>query len=377
MRKAFGLALALAFVPGFPAQAASSGGLLCAEGACVSGAVYVGGASRTNLLHQVNVFSVDPDDLRDPRREQPQTGDGKIYAPIGTVVTDVPVQLQGRDTKPARTRGTAFLVSPCYAMTNYHAVFGELRRPVTEEDQKHYTVAFHLGGTETHAVPVAQGQYDRDRNRDYALLKLDTCVGADPGIGWLRIGPLAPNGDTHEVAVAGYPGDKPGNVLWLQDKCHLFGIRNSFVRTTDCADSRGSSGSPVAVQENGALRVVGIIRSERNRTEGVLPKYDDAHANIAVDMFRLLRMDSIVAKLILDDVLKFYRAEIVNFERRAPADIEMCQNENWQFAEIDRCTTAINQMSTEALQVAERTRVLADTELSEIWIPTKNMGRPN
>jgi V8-like Glu-specific endopeptidase len=370
MWKLLGLILALVFVPGIQARAAASSDGSCAGGACLPVAEFLYTQARPTLLHQANVFSDDPEVLKDPRRPQPQNGDGKIYAPIGLITPDNPVPVNIRGTNTSKTQATAFLVSPCFIMTNYHAIFGSQITAVADLDMERYRATFKVSGRETHAVVVVAGERQRGRDHDYAFLKLDTCLGADSAIGWLRLGPLPPDGSGPKVSLAGYPGDKDSNILWIHENCHLDTRRNSsFLRFTNCANSRGASGSPIVSHEDGAIEVVGIISAEVNRTDRILPTYDERRANVAVDVFWMLRENPVIARTIAADILKHYKADIQENDRMM---LNLCLGENLGYSEIEGCTAAINWLSSKAMIATARDRVLGDDELRQMWISTKH-----
>src|SRR5689334_5163514 len=158
------------------------------------------------LLHRVNVFSMTGEDNREQMRREPGTG----LRPIGAVY----------DAR-ANGYGTAFLISPCHVLTNYHLVL-PADRVVTFNTGSDLT--FYVGApsgeqpytSKTRAWPVAWGGYtvnDGGRIRfrpreDWAVLKLEECLGARYGFMSLRpisaaeariLGP--------KLATAGFPGD--------------------------------------------------------------------------------------------------------------------------------------------------------------------------
>jgi Trypsin-like peptidase domain len=371
MRKVLGILLAAVFLPGLEANAMSGGETACAAGGCVVSTDFRPVPSSSSLLHQVNVFAENPGLLVDPRHPQPQTGAGKIYAPIGEIAADNPVPLNARASRTGRTRGTAFLIAPCLVLTNYHAVFGErMSEPTPAEIQRHGATFLIAGRAAAHAMVVVVGKYYDDRNQDYTLLRLETCWGADPDIGWLQLGPLPPGGKPYPVSMAGHPGDLDRDELWIHDKCLLFANRNSFARLTNCANTRGSSGSPIMFNDNGALKVAALIRSERNRTDGVLPAYDESHANVAVDIYRILRHDPAVAKAIAENVLKFYQS--VTKDESVPEDLRFCGRANLSVSDVLRCAAAVNTLSTKARAgTAANDPILPDDELRSVWLPAK------
>ena len=268
-----------------------------------------------------------------------------------------------------KTQATAFLVSPCFIMTNYHAVFGSQNTSVADLDLERYRATFKVSGRETHAVVVVAGERQLGRDRDYAFLKLDSCLGADSAIGWLRLGSLPPDGDGPKVSVAGYPGDKDGNVLWIHENCHLDERRNlSFLRLTNCANSRGASGSPIVSREDGTIKVVGVISAEVNRTDRILPIYDEYRANVAVDVFGILRENPIIVRTIAADILKHYKVDIPENDKTV---LKVCEGNNLGYSEIQGCIVAINRLSSRAMESTARDHMLGDDELREMSISAK------
>ncbi|MGE3782473.1 MAG: hypothetical protein AB7H71_06990, partial [Alphaproteobacteria bacterium] len=156
-------------------------------------------ARTRTLLHRINVFSDDPNSLHDPRYPQPQTGAGKIFAPIGLIWTNHPQPDPGNAPTSHLRMGTAFLVSPCYVLTAFHIVFGYRTgfRKDNQQPEREVSATFSAGGRTARAVPVKYGRFSLFPAQDWALLRLkpqggDRCLGEDPDIGWLRLAPLPP-----------------------------------------------------------------------------------------------------------------------------------------------------------------------------------------
>ena len=62
-----------------------------------------------------------------PGTRNPQTGEDRMFAPIGLVWTErcpCRSELNAVIKTPHLDMGTGFLVSPCYVLTDYHVVFG-------------------------------------------------------------------------------------------------------------------------------------------------------------------------------------------------------------------------------------------------------------
>jgi V8-like Glu-specific endopeptidase len=275
---------------------------------------------QQRLLHRVTVFSDDPKTLHDPRHEQAQTGVDKMFAPIGLIWTNQRVPHQsGTVTTLSFDMATAFLVSPCYVLTNYHVVFGNRsRRP--EADQE-YSMTFRAGGKRSRAVPVKYGEFYRFGGRDWALLQLDSdaehpCLGEDPSIGWIQLAPLTPTQAMEKsFSVAGYPSDKTAASLWRQDICRLYqkqgDIENDGVWTTDCATRPRASGSPIFFIQDGMLNVAAIMTGHIGPAvdNEILPAWDPSRANLALDISKIISSDSDFLKLIESDIARFRQAE--------------------------------------------------------------------
>ena len=280
--------------------------------------------SPKTLLHRVAVFSDDPETMHDPRHPQSQIGADKMFAPIGLFVTSRRVPHQaGAVTTSSFDMGTAFLVSPCYVLTNYHVVFGN--RKVEPEPEQDWSGTFLAGGRKSHAVPIKFGAFYENEWRDWVLLKLDSdeqhpCVGEDPNIGWVQLAALPSEGaPDRSLSTAGYPSDKTASSLWRQDTCHLFeqlsGRQNRGLWTTDCATRPRASGSPIFFIRDGFVAVVALMHGHLGNVNGdeILPKWDPARANLAVDMGMIISSDA--------EILKFIEQDIDRYRHANPAQV--------------------------------------------------------
>ena len=237
-------------------------------------------------IQNVNIF------VADNRVVKGRAGLDRAYAPIGGLQTNekVPALDESGDAKMGVVQATAFLVSPCYIVTNYHAVFGESSNPnKTDFSNSFYTFAGQgQHYQKTNAKPVVWGDYNKlsSTGNDWAILKLDTCVGQT--LGWLDAAEMdASKMVGLTVSSSGYPGDKALSDLWTDPSCKIIkkqkGDDSAWLNT--CAARPGASGSPlIHVGADGVPRVVAIQAHTQHETAGVLPVYDDAHANVAVDI---------------------------------------------------------------------------------------------
>jgi hypothetical protein len=162
-----------------------------------------------------------------------------------------------------------------------------------------YTVYYGLGGlfgnfeNLTIGRPVAWGNYFAsvpvDASQDWIVLQLDECVGER--YGHFEVTPLG-LGEAREIEtfrLAGYPRTEiePYQYVQLDPSCRIYRSSTWPMNAAplwyhDCAMRAGASGSPVFYEENGRTFAVAIAMGEFQSTDGVLPHYDTAHANIAV-----------------------------------------------------------------------------------------------
>ena len=213
--------------------------------------------------------------------------------------------------------GTAFLVTECHIATAYHVAFP------TETNSQRFTPPtnprgsiseFQIGLTENNplrftrrvkATPVAWGNYDMSWQglaQDWAILELETCVGAD--LGFLDIASqtaqevLAREADSRRLAMLGFPAsryDQPG--ISVERNCSarpLSGDPSMEPGRTvpnlmgiDCALEVGSSGGPILMpiknaQGHDEWFAVGIAVREFRPQELVIPQWNVRHANVAV-----------------------------------------------------------------------------------------------
>jgi V8-like Glu-specific endopeptidase len=228
---------------------------------------------------------------------------GKVFAPIGLIYRGVP---------PHYVMATAFLVSPCYVLTAYHAVFGhENSEPETDQD---YSMTFHLRGRSARAVPVMYGAFYEAQGEDWTLLRLDAdaehpCLGETAG--WLRLADLRSDEIVRKsLSIAAYPSDKSVALLWRQDRCHLFqklAGNNVGLWTTDCATLPRASGAPIFFLQDGVLNAVGIMHGHRGEeTPQILPRWTPNRANLVVGIPDILEAHRDLLQLIDRDIDQFH-----------------------------------------------------------------------
>jgi V8-like Glu-specific endopeptidase len=296
------------------------------------------------FVHKVNIFG------RDDRIKQTRLGPGNPFAAIGMVVT-VRKTFTDDKGKAIRDRGTAFMVSPCLAVTNYHAIFREtpsddvipyvlqlmeqmasIREKgslsgFTLSEEKNYAMILSIGenpdGTFKYRVvgiPVAFGE-DKDDvvGKDWAVIRFEppNCPGEDPEIGWLEFATLSTDELLQiQVYSAGYPGDLISGAsnsapLYRTGACRLREFLNGRAAFAhDCAAKPGQSGSPVLATIDRQPKVVAIFSEELTRAQSILPSYDPGSsysrnsANIAVDIRYFYPG---IRRRIEADIVEYYR----------------------------------------------------------------------
>lgn len=213
-------------------------------------------------------------------------------------------------------RGTAFLVSPCYALTNHHVVFGEDFPPYGLAEERaavgaKYAMKFSVGvganlpfaGRVT-ASPVVWGERDGANANDWALLKLSSCLGARPEIGWMEIDLNRSFASLirarQPVALASYPfdrGDDEGS--FVGESLRLaYGFVRGYLKVNgthllSASGDPGSSGGAVMVMEpGGGSKIIGIYRGGRRRRvdleKYIFNRYSDEYANEFIGMWDIM-----------------------------------------------------------------------------------------
>jgi V8-like Glu-specific endopeptidase len=224
---------------------------------------------------------------------------GSVFGPIGIVYGT-----------PEAIYGTAFLVDNCHALTVQHA-FGASRSALG----RHAIFAAGVSGAfktwrTSRATVVAEGGLDRlgvgsygfDRSADWALLRLDKCLGRR--FGHVRLTSDVPASD-QLVQMAGYPIDRPlSEGLAVDPDCRIRERRWGML-FHDCATLPGNSGSPLfrIVNEGGrevlevfAMNEAGHSYGERGSDLGhPVHDYRWYYANVAAPICGFVQAYELVA----------------------------------------------------------------------------------
>jgi V8-like Glu-specific endopeptidase len=178
---------------------------------------------------------------------------------------------------PEAGYATAFLVDECHALTVQHA-FGAAKTAV---GRKAVFAAGVKGSSKnwriSSATVVAEGGLQLDpapndlfsqRKADWALLKLDKCLGRT--FGFVKLSSKLPT-EGEEIGVAGYPVDRSlSEGLVVDPSCFIRGTR-SGVLLHDCSTMPGNSGSPLfrIVAEHGKNRLEVFAMNTAGHAYGV------------------------------------------------------------------------------------------------------------
>ncbi len=214
--------------------------------------------------------------------DRTQVGDKSIvpFSSIGRLVNTVD-----------GSAGTAFLVSRCHILTNYHVAFSNEKVPDPHEISR---FTLDLEST-SKAIPVLYGKfYDGEKFNnleDWAILKLENCLGDSHG--WLQLSVF----ELSEVAklsaplaMAGYPQDRDAKFLTLDPECRVYAQEKigSPGWRHDCASREGTSGSPIMANLDGHIVVVALNSVERGNFAEIIKFYATAMGNGSVPVDAIL-----------------------------------------------------------------------------------------
>lgn len=202
--------------------------------------------------------------------------------------------------QPGIGGGNAWLVGNCHIVTNYHVAFMKERNEVTGEvktirGRVGHSIDFYIGRdsaspsgfkSKTSARVVDFGNYVRNdfhgMTGDWAILKLDDCLGQQYGILEMKRPTKKEPMPTGSLVTAAYTPTsiKQAGILIEKDcKARDFGPVDGLVGV-DCAFEDGMCGSPIfEVQPNGKLLVVGMPQNRFGRTDQILSAYSSDRRN--------------------------------------------------------------------------------------------------
>ena len=153
----------------------------------------------------------------------------------------------------------------------------------------------------TLAIPIAWGNLGGGKLNDWAILRLRTCVGARPDVGWMELGSRASLRAGTTVYALGFAGDTERGELTM-GRGRVEGLeRSSGTWYYSAPITDGMSGGPVIVEEGGFVRLIGINGYGRHK-DGKLDRkiyetFSKENGNLFIDVWPILTRSDIVRVL--------------------------------------------------------------------------------
>ena len=301
------MTLAMILFVGFEASASNwemEAGAGCMDEACMFGGQTVAQNSGVAQLHKINLFAMNG---VDPRVQTDRAQEAvRPYLPAGFAVTDAPIL--GLDGTTGVKESNAFLVSPCYALVDYHGVYGKQKNPNQE-----YSMTIHLGVGELEngfkwalkMTPVPMNVKQENGRNGLVLMQLEKCAGKK--LGWMNLTiPGAKSLVGQSVDMVAYHGDLSKAKLAMQKNCKIQGYNSmSGMLTHDCGARAGSTGGMLVKRDaNGSPVVVATNWGAGVEREGVLKEFSREQANIAVPL-DMIKENPEMMQIISDDIKAF------------------------------------------------------------------------
>ncbi len=245
-----------------------------------------------------NVFAADG---VDPRRYFDRTDPWwRLLLPVAAVSSDFALRSRGAIGNVGPGVGTAFMVSPCFAMTSYHVLFGQTRTTLDPIASYPVTLRF-TAGSDDGVTLSAKGRVrywsgGEGSSNDVALILVDGCPGER--LGWYDLATITA-GDA--VTMPSVSHDRDLRRLSIQHDCT---VRAQVIARGwllhDCASREGASGAPLIVLSDNVPLVVGMNAGEFTAQRKVRRHWDLVHSNWAVASAQLRQVSQLRAVIARD-----------------------------------------------------------------------------
>jgi hypothetical protein len=251
---------------------------------------------------QANVFSSTG---ADPRMEIERGA--YPYSSVGYVETIDPVPwVSGPTRLSTLVAGTGFMISPCYALTAYHVVFGN--DPASGETALKHPVWISLGGNDTGfaltrlpAMAVAWGDFAHNQAQDWALLEVVGCPGGRPEVRWMEFKSASASIENRPALVAGFDAEFLPYRLMGQTGCWLGQRVDPITIRNFCASRPGMSGAPIMVREpDHIIKAIAMVSREQQASARPLVGKAPERANLAVVVQTALSGSPFFPKILVD-----------------------------------------------------------------------------
>ncbi len=224
-----------------------------------------------------------------PRKVMTNIGVNYAFAPVGRVITKDRITITDENgiAKTGNSNGTAFLVSPCHALTNRHVVFGNADPTLPRK----WNLKFEIGNTSVgHTMHTIDAQAaiipnDKSRANDWTLLLLKECID-DKKIGWMEL--TAEVNKYQKVIIAGFPYDIPKVLPTVSVNCEPKDFNVGFFYHS-CPSVEGNSGAPLFfINDDGVPTALGMDFGSVSDTPEEVPTYRRPYANLAVSFDQII-----------------------------------------------------------------------------------------